>query len=249
MKINYLAVILITLFCVTSIVYTDDSIQFTIHPEFIKSTRIIPNGEKYSVNIELTESAGRNFMNLTKDNVGKRLTILFGDTIITSAFIIVPIKSGYISSSPTTKKKAEELKQRIDNSQNVLSGSANTDDDEYVRKAKLLNANDFDITLPDRPVAEWLLSNMPSQYKVIWGEYITDCGEATGTAADKERDMPLCAEVEFKKGTMTAGYLALFVGTQKRGLLKSNAGVYFGYIEHNGIKHNIKRLSDLLEIK
>ncbi len=122
-------------------------------------------------------------------------------------------------------------------------------DDAYVKKAKLLSAQQFDSTLPDQPVGIWLRSNIPAGYEVVWGEYITDCGEGTGTAADKERDLPLCAEVELKKGAGVKGYLALFVGTQKRGLLQKGYGLYFGYIEHHGVEHNFKQLSDVSKFK
>jgi hypothetical protein len=122
-------------------------------------------------------------------------------------------------------------------------------DDEYVKKAKSLSAQQFDSALPDQPMDSWLRSNIPVRYEVVWGEHITDCGEGTGTAADKERDLPLCAEVELKEGSVLTGYLALFVGTQKRGLLKDGYGLYFGYLDHHGAKHNFKRLSDVLKVK
>ncbi len=112
-----------------------------------------------------------------------------------------------------------------------------------------MSARDFDKTLPDQPVVEWLRAHLPSSCRVLWGEDITDCGESTGTAIDKERDMPLCAEVEIKQGAKVIGYLALFVATQKRGFLASDAGLYFGYLEHNGIKYDFRQLSDLLKVK
>jgi len=101
-------------------------------------------------------------------------------------------------------------------------------DDALVMKAKSLSAKHFDETLPAQPIEEWLSRHLPAEYEVVWGEYITDCGESTGGTSDKERDMPLCAEVEIRQGTKLVGYLALFVGTQKRGLLNDSAGgVYF----------------------
>lgn len=129
-----------------------------------------------------------------------------------------------------------------------LSGGAHADD-KYVKKAKSLSAQDFDRTLPDQPIESWLRANIPAGYEVVWGEHITDCGEGTGTAADKDRDMPLCAEVELKEGSELKGYFALFVGTQRQGLLKGGSGLYFGYLDHRGTKHNFKRLSDVLQVK
>ena len=122
-------------------------------------------------------------------------------------------------------------------------------DDTLVVQAKLLNARDFDKNLPALPIVEWLQLYIPTSYTVVWGEHITDCGESTGTAADKVRDMPLCAEVEIKKDTKIIGYLALFVATQNRGLLTENMGLYYGYLEHNGTKHHFRQLSDLRKVK
>jgi hypothetical protein len=79
-----------------------------------------------------------------------------------------------------------------------VSGNVHADD-ELVKKARLLSTRDFDKTLSTQPVEEWLRAHLPTSYEVIWGEHISDCGESTGTAADKERDMPLCAEVEIRE--------------------------------------------------
>lgn len=120
-------------------------------------------------------------------------------------------------------------------------------DDALVIKARSLSAKLFDETLPAQPIEEWLRMHLPSEYEIVWGKYITDCGERTGSATDKKRDIPLCAEVEIRKGTKLVGYLDLFLGTQKRGLLNDSAGVYFGYLEHQGMKYNFRKLSDILK--
>ncbi len=122
-------------------------------------------------------------------------------------------------------------------------------DDKFVRAAKSLSARAFDKNLPDQPVEGWLRAHLPVDYQVVWGEEVTDCGEGTGSAIDAKRDMPLCAEVEVKRGAKMVGYLALMVGTQKRGLLKEGNGLYFGYLEHAGTKYDFKRLSDVLKVK
>ena len=121
-------------------------------------------------------------------------------------------------------------------------------DDDFVRGAKSLTARDFDTTLPDQPIEAWLRAQLPAGYDAVWGEEITDCGEGTGSASDAKRDMPLCAEVEIKRGTTKVGYLALMVGTAKRGLVKEGA-LYFGELERAGTKYRLQRLSDLLKIR
>jgi len=122
-------------------------------------------------------------------------------------------------------------------------------DDTLVLKVRSLSAKHFDETLPEQPIEEWLRRHLPSEYEAVWGECITDCGESTGSETDKERDMPLCAEVEIKRGAKLVGYLALFVGTQKHGLSNDSAGVYFGYLEYQNKKYNIRKLSGILHVK
>jgi hypothetical protein len=121
-------------------------------------------------------------------------------------------------------------------------------DDEFVKAAKSLSAQAFDKTLPDQSVESWLRAHLTAEYQVVWGEEITDCGEGGGTPIEG-RDMPLCAEVVVKRGAKMVGYLALMVGTHKRGLSKEGNGLYFGYLEHAGTRYDFKRLSDVLKIK
>ena len=130
----------------------------------------------------------------------------------------------------------------------AASSGAGAEDHPFVQGAKLLTARDFDDTLPGQPIEEWLRVHLLG-YQTVWGEHITDCGEGTGSAVDKERDMPLCAEIEIKDRSRVAGHLLLLVGTQKRGLLKDGLGLYFGYLEHRGTKYDFKRLSDVLKVK
>ena len=121
-------------------------------------------------------------------------------------------------------------------------------DDEIVKAAKSLSAQAFDKTLPDQSVESWLRAHLTAEYQIVWGEEITDCGEGGGTPIEG-RDMPLCAEVVVKGGAKMVGYLALIVGTHKRGLLKEGNGLYFGYLERAGTRYDFKRLSDVLKIK
>lgn len=121
--------------------------------------------------------------------------------------------------------------------------------DKYVMQAKELTANHFDATLPRKPIGNWLRENIPPGYEIIWGDYITDCGESTGTSVDKDRNMPLCAEVEIKDKLRITGYLALFVGTRDGGFFKEGFGIYYGYLKHNGNQYTIKQLGDLQSVK
>jgi hypothetical protein len=129
----------------------------------------------------------------------------------------------------------------------VASGNACADDG-FVTAAKSLTARAFDKTLPEQPVESWLRAHLPAGYQIVWGEEVTDCGEGGGGPIEG-RDMPLCAEVVVKSEGKMVGYLALVVGTHKRGLLKGGYELYFGYLERTGVRHDLKHLRDLLKQK
>ena len=61
--------------------------------------------------------------------------------------------------------------------------------------------------------------------------------------------MPLCAEIELKKKDKSAGYLLLFVGTEKKGKLEEAAGLYYGYIKQGDKTINIKKLREITKLK
>ena len=132
----------------------------------------------------------------------------------------------------------------------LLVSSPALADDEYVTFAKSLLARDFDANLPSQPVEQWLISSLPGGMTASWGKYVTDCGEQTGVPAiDKERDMPLCVEIELKHEEKVVGYLMLFVGTQKKGKLKESAGLYFGNIQQGNKTIWLKKLGELTNMK
>jgi len=121
--------------------------------------------------------------------------------------------------------------------------------DAYVKQAMSLTAREYDNTLPAQPLSTWLREHVPGRYEIVWGDRITDCGEASGTAADAERDLPMCAEIELREGGTMRVYLALFIGTAKRGVLKDEAQLYDGYLDHGGERYSFKRLADLRQIR
>ena len=123
-------------------------------------------------------------------------------------------------------------------------------DDDYVTFSKSLLARDFDASLPAQPIEQWLKSSLPQGIIATWGNTVTDCGEQTGDpAVDKERDLPLCVEIELKLKEKTAGYLMLFVGTQKKGKIKEQAGLYFGNIQQGSKTVWLKKLGELTNMK
>jgi len=101
---------------------TDDSIRFAICLKNIKQATIVRQVDKFIVIIQLTETATKDFETLTRQNVGKRLTILLGYLVVTSAIIQDKIDSGSIGSLPMTESDAKKLQQQINNAPEVPCG-------------------------------------------------------------------------------------------------------------------------------
>jgi hypothetical protein len=132
----------------------------------------------------------------------------------------------------------------------LLSSSPSAADDDYMTFAKSLTAKEYDQSLPPLPVDQWLTSVLPHGIVALWGTYVTDCGELTGVlATDMDRDMPACAEIELKENGRSAGYILLFIGSEKKGKSNTNAGLYSGEISRDGVVIKLKKLSDLKNMK
>jgi hypothetical protein len=132
----------------------------------------------------------------------------------------------------------------------LLSSSPSIADDDYVTFAKSLTADKYDQSLPSLPIEQWLTSVLPHGIVASWGRYVTDCGEQTGVPAiDKDRDMPLCAEIEFKENGRSVGYILLFIGTENKGISSVNAELYSGEMRRNDVSIKLNKLGDLKNIK
>lgn len=132
----------------------------------------------------------------------------------------------------------------------LLPSSPVMADDDYIIYAKKLEARKYDNKLPSIPVERWLTLALPGGIVAVWGKNVTDCGEQTGDPeTDKGRDMPMCAEIELKEKDKSVGYLLLFIGTEKKGKLKDNATLYYGYIKQGNKTIEFKKLGDIKKMK
>ena len=132
----------------------------------------------------------------------------------------------------------------------LLASSPSIAEDDYVIIAKSLLAKDYDETLLSIPVEKWLISVLPQGIDAKWNPNITDCGEQTGDPTiDKDRDVPICAEIELNDNGRSVGYLSLVIGSTKNGISKTRAKLYYGYIKRYEKRVNIRKLSDLSKLK
>ena len=88
-------------------------LRYALCKSNVAQTRVVGHDNNFSVIINLSQSSVEEFKNITAKNVGKRLTIVIDDAIITSAIIESEIDSGVIASSQMTETDAKNLQQRI----------------------------------------------------------------------------------------------------------------------------------------
>src|SRR5262245_8653757 len=106
-------------------------------------------------------------------------------------------------------------------------------------------ASDLDATLASRPFAIWINRIIGPNAGVVW--QLTECGERVGAPDETGRDLPACAEFNAKLPDGRRVFVAISVGTFKKGL--NGKPAFFGAaIEQNLQLYPVRRLSDLPEM-
>lgn len=115
---------------------------------------------------------------------------------------------------------------------------------EAISDVQRVLASQLDAELPRKPLADWFRRVVGPQAKVNWE--LNDCGEQTGTASDRERDLPVCVGV---RGALPDGrqvFADLIVGTVRKGM-NGRVSVYQAGILRGDQVDTIRRLRDLPE--
>ncbi len=113
----------------------------------------------------------------------------------------------------------------------ALPVPAAAQDDVAISAARRTSAKALDRALPAVPFEEWLRSLAGREARIDWE--VNDCGEATGTPADAERDLPLCAEASVAVAGRGMVHVRVAVGTVRRGVL-AGRGLYGIWAEPSG---------------
>jgi hypothetical protein len=104
-------------------------------------------------------------------------------------------------------------------------------------------ASRLDPALPKDPFLSWLKDLLGPSTKIEWE--MNDCGTLTGVPwVDQERDIPVCMEANVVLNDQQMLGIAVFVGTEKKGLTKSPRVANI-YIESDGDVVYFKSLSEL----
>jgi hypothetical protein len=117
-------------------------------------------------------------------------------------------------------------------------------DRKVIAAAKAVYVSKLETRLPPMPFNQWLRMVAGPGARITYE--VNDCGEQTGTAADRERDFPMCVEAVAEERDHRVTIIALAVGTLRRGAFgePSVAWVRAGCDRYSA--EPLKKLSDIV---
>ena len=121
------------------------------------------------------------------------------------------------------------------------SAVAEVDNAEFIRKAKLLNVNSLDESLPNIEFEKWLLNISNNSSPIKWET--NDCGEQDGSG--RQSDFPICVEAQLTLGGKTQIGIMIVLGTYKKGMI-GEGEIWMIYL--NG-DENLNVLNSLSEVE
>lgn len=115
-------------------------------------------------------------------------------------------------------------------------------DDKLIRQVQQISVAQLDSVLPAVSFEKWLRVEAGADAEFHWE--VNDCGEQTGTAADRDRDFPLCVEVQANMKDHRTIVVSIAVGTFHKGAV-GKPTVYFVQLATPRKTINLDHLSDL----
>lgn len=108
-----------------------------------------------------------------------------------------------------------------------------------------MSASDLDSKLAGRPFVLWLSQIIGPKAGVVW--QLTECGERIVASDETGHDLPACAEINASLPDGRRVFVAISVGTFKKGL-NGKPAFFSAVIEQNLQLNPVRRLSDLPEM-
>jgi hypothetical protein len=113
-----------------------------------------------------------------------------------------------------------------------------------IYSAQRVSASDLDEALPKRPFARWFNKTIGPDAGVVW--QLTQCGAPITDPGETGQDVPACAEINALLPDGRKVYVAISVGTFKKGMT-GKPSFFLAVIEQNDQLYPVRRLSDLPE--
>jgi TonB family protein len=114
-----------------------------------------------------------------------------------------------------------------------------------ISSAQKMSASKLDEALPNRPFARWFRKIIGPNAGVVW--QLTECGHQIGAPGEPQQDLPACAEITARLPDGRRVFVAISVGTFKKGLA-GKPSFFLAVIEQNEQLYPVRRLSDLPEM-
>src|SRR5262245_29833780 len=111
-----------------------------------------------------------------------------------------------------------------------------------ISSAQEVSASDLDKALPDRPFAGWFNETIGPDAGVVW--QLSECGEQITVPGETGNDLPACAEINAYLPDGRKVYVAISVGTFKKGMT-GKPSFFLAVIEKNEELYAVRRLSAL----
>jgi hypothetical protein len=118
-------------------------------------------------------------------------------------------------------------------------------EEQAISSTQEISASDLDKALPDRPFAGWFKEIIGLDAGVVW--QMTECGEQITAPGETGQDKPACAEITAYLPDRRKVYVAISVGTFKKGLT-GKPTFFLAVIEQNEQLFPVRRLSGLQEM-
>ncbi|MFY9607572.1 MAG: hypothetical protein WAU45_03020 [Blastocatellia bacterium] len=116
---------------------------------------------------------------------------------------------------------------------------------QMIAHARRIDVSELDPRLPKQEFGRWLKSVLGRGAELTWE--INDCGEQTGAAAEVERDIPTCVEVDAKLPDGRRVIVMIHIGTLKKGLSRAPT-IKDTFLEHGSHSYTAASLSDLVRV-
>jgi TonB family protein len=113
---------------------------------------------------------------------------------------------------------------------------------QALSSAQEIPASDLDGALPGRLFASWFNEIVGPNAGIVW--QLTECGEQIGAPGQPGYDLPACAEINATLPDGRKVFVAISVGTFKKGLI-GKPTFFRAVIEQNEQFYQVRRLRDL----
>jgi len=115
-------------------------------------------------------------------------------------------------------------------------------DARLIQQVQEIPVSQLDPALPSVSFEKWLHVEAGAGAEFHWE--VNHCGEQTGTAADRKRDVPMCVQAQADMKDRRTIMVSIAVGTSKKGAVGKPA-VYFAQLVTPATTINLPHLSDL----